>query len=62
MRKLNLIFFLGIILLIAGCKKTSSEVQNVTFDNTPITSQSAAKQVAYENTKKGGYPANRKFV
>ncbi len=56
MQKLNLSIFLAIMLLIVGCKKTNKDVQNDFVDSTPITSQSAAKQVAYAeaNLKKIG--------
>jgi hypothetical protein len=50
MQKLNLSIFLAIILLIVGCKKTNTDVQSDIIDNTPITSQNAAKQVVYAET------------
>lgn len=50
MQKLNITITLAIMLMIVGCKKTSSDLQVDSFDSSPITSQSAAKQVAYAAT------------
>ena len=50
MQKLNNTIILAIMLMIVGCKKTGSDLQRDFFDSSPITSQSAAKQVAYAET------------
>ena len=50
MQKIKLTFVLAMILFIAGCKKTNNDIQANISDVIPITSQSAAKQVAYAET------------
>jgi hypothetical protein len=47
MKRLNITIILATVLLLAGCKKTNTDMQNDVSDNIPITSQSTAKQVAY---------------
>ena len=46
LQKIKLTFVLAMILFIAGCKKTNNDIQANISDVIPITSQSAAKQVA----------------
>lgn len=49
-QKIKLTFVFAMIFFIAGCKKTTNDMQANISDVIPITSQSAAKQVAYAET------------
>ncbi len=50
MKRLKLTITLATLLLLGGCKKTINDVQSDSGSNLPITSQSAARQVAYAET------------